>query len=94
MGNQISEEIKSKRLDNLMVKLNEISKIKNLEMEGQIVEVLVEGQSKNKIQNLTGRTRTFKLINFEGTKDIIGKIIKVKVTEAKTWSLEGIIINE
>ena len=53
------------------------------------VEVLVEGTSKKDDTMLTGYTRHQKLVNFKGNPSDIGKIIKVKITEAKTWALKG-----
>ena len=50
--------------------------------------MLVEGVSEKK-GILFGYTDTNKLINFEGDSSVIGKIIDVKVTSAKTWSLDG-----
>ena len=38
---------------------------------------------------LMGYTDTNKLVNFKGPKELIGQIIKVKITSAKTWSLDG-----
>ena len=53
--------------------------------------VLVEGISSKK-NELFGYTDTFKLINFEGDSSLIGEIVKVKVIDAKTWSLDGEIV--
>ena len=50
---------------------------------------MVEGKSKNNPDILTGRTRTGKIVNFKGDERIIGKLVNVTITEAKTWSLEG-----
>ena len=41
---------------------------------------------------LMGYTDTFKLVNIEGDKKYIGKIVNVKIVQAKTWSLNGTII--
>ena len=59
------------------------------EYEGQIVEVLVEGESKKNPDVFAGYTTKNKLVNFKGPKSVIGQIVKVKITEAKTWSLNG-----
>ena len=40
-----------------------------------------------------GYTDTMKLVNIDNKKDVIGKIIDVKITEAKTWSLDGEIVD-
>ena len=44
------------------------------------------------MNELFGYTDTFKLINFEGDSSLIGEIVKVKVIDAKTWSLDGEIV--
>lgn len=87
--NQISDEVKHERFNRLVETLNEISARKNKEYEGKIVEVLVEGPSKNDENKLMGRTRTSKLVNFISSNDNIGKLIKVKITKANSFSLLG-----
>lgn len=67
---------------------------KNNRYKGQIVEVLVDGESKNNPEVLAGYTRTNKLVNFVASKSLIGQLVKVKVTEAKTWSLNGELVEE
>ena len=57
--------------------------------EGQIVEVLVEGESKRNTEVLAGYTRKSKLVNFKAPQSVIGKLVNVKITAAKTWSLDG-----
>jgi len=56
------------------------------------VEVLVEEVSKNNKEVLSGRTRTGKLVHFKGDKSLIGKFVNVKITNPKTFTLEGFII--
>ena len=56
---------------------------------GSIEKVLVEGKNENGKTDLYGYTETNKLINFNGSSETIGKIVDVKVTDAKTWSLDG-----
>lgn len=65
-----------------------------MEYEGQVVEVLVEGESKNNPEVLAGYTSKSKLVNFRGPKSAIGEIVKVKITKAKTWSLDGEMAEE
>ena len=57
-------------------------------MIGKKVKVLVDGISDKKGM-IYGYTETNKLINFSGSQDLIGKIVQVEVTNAKTWSLDG-----
>jgi tRNA-2-methylthio-N6-dimethylallyladenosine synthase len=56
---------------------------------GEEVEVLVEGFSARSRDDLTGHTTCNKVVNFRANSDLIGKIVKVKVREAKTHSLYG-----
>jgi tRNA-2-methylthio-N6-dimethylallyladenosine synthase len=63
-------------------------------MEGSKAEVLVEGASKNSSEDLTGRTRTNRIVNFKGTPDMIGKLVEVKVVEGCANSLRGSIEKE
>jgi len=56
---------------------------------GKIVEVLVEGHSKNDKSKLTGRTRNGKLVNFEGNNKAIGTLVSVLITDAHSFSLIG-----
>ena len=61
----------------------------NEKLVGSVVPVLVEGKNTNGREGLYGYTDTNKLINFEGDDNLTGKIVDVKVTAAKTWSLDG-----
>ena len=94
MHDNVPLEEKKQRLQELNDVVNEIALEKNKALEGKIVEVLVEGVSKKNDHVLSGYTRENKLINFTGSKSAIGKIVPVKVTEAKTWSLNGEMITE
>lgn len=89
MEDNVPMEVKRDRLARLNTVVNEISAKKNLEYQDKIVEVLVEGESKKNPEILSGRTRTNRLVNFKGPKEVIGEIVFVKITEAKTWSLDG-----
>ena len=89
MTNQIPEDIKHERFNRLVVAVNEACAIKNKQYEGNTVEVLVEGFSKNDKTKLTGRTRTSKVVNFPGSSELIGKLINVYITKANSFSLNG-----
>ncbi len=68
---------------------NAISKSKNEEYVGRIEEVLVEGVSPRDDTVLSGRCASSKIVNFKGDKSLIGKYVRVKITQAMTWSLNG-----
>ena len=89
MEDNVPLEVKKERLQRLMDLQNRISLEKNLALQGQVLEVLVEGESKTNPDVLSGRTRTNKLVHFVGDKSLIGKFVEVRVTEAKTWTLRG-----
>jgi tRNA-2-methylthio-N6-dimethylallyladenosine synthase len=94
MEDNVPELVKKARLQRLNNAMNELSKQSNEKLRGQIVEVMVEGESKNNPEVLAGRTRTNKLVHFTGSKELIGKEVEVKVTEAQTWIIKGEIVNE
>ena len=92
MENQIPDDIKHDRFNRLVEAINKKVILKNKEYEGKVVEVLVEGPSKNDETKLTGRTRNGKLVNFEGKEDLIGELVNVKIVRAQPFSLIGEIV--
>jgi tRNA-2-methylthio-N6-dimethylallyladenosine synthase len=91
---QIPLEEKKQRLERLNRRQYQIATEINQELQGSIQEVLVEGPSKTNPQKLTSRTRSNRIVIFSGGKDLIGRLINVKITEAKTFSLFGEIFAE
>ena len=92
MENQIPEEIKHKRFNRLKELVENQMRIQNEAYVGKEVQILVEGKSKNNDKMLTGRTISNKVVNFDGTDDLIGKIINVKIISEHQWYLRGSII--
>ena len=93
MENQIDDETKHRRLQELMDVENEISLELNKEMEGKTYTVIVEGPSKQDETNWFGRTSTNKMILFpykEGLK--VGDTVEAKVETAQTWVLKGTLV--
>lgn len=89
---QIPEDVKHERFNRLVDAVNEESMRKNAAYKGRVEKVLVEGVSKKNDETLTGRTEGFKLVDFEGDKELIGSMVDVEITEGKTFSLTGRII--
>ncbi|TWT28221.1 tRNA (N6-isopentenyl adenosine(37)-C2)-methylthiotransferase MiaB [Planomicrobium sp. CPCC 101110] len=89
MEDNVPMEVKKERLRRLNAVVNEYAAAAMKAYDGQIVEVLVEGESKKNPDVLSGYTAKNKLVNFVGPKSIIGKLVKVKITTTKTWSLNG-----
>ena len=92
MLNQVSEEDKHHRFNRLVAAVNERVIAQNKAEEGNILEVLVEGNSKNDAEKLTGRTRTGRLVNFTGENVNVGELVNVKITRAQNFSLIGEVI--
>ncbi len=89
MENQIPEEIKHKRFNRLKALFEENIEKNNEKYVGTTQKILVEGYSKNNTEMLTGRTDTNKVVVFEGKKDLIGKIINIKIVSEHKWYLKG-----
>lgn len=80
---------KEQRLYRLNELVNKYANEANQKYLGQVVKVLVEGPSKKNPDVLSGYTEHNKLINFKGDASMVGQIVDVRVTEAKTWALTG-----
>lgn len=89
MQNQIPEEIKHQRFDKLKALVESQIKENNQKYIGTIQKVLVEGESKNNSDMLTGRTDSNKVVIFEGQKDLIGTIQDLKIISEHMWYLKG-----
>jgi tRNA-2-methylthio-N6-dimethylallyladenosine synthase len=85
----VDEQVKSQRLSMVLDLQDSITYRKNKLLEGQILEVLVEGVSETDKEKLTGRTRTNKIVNFYGSEEDIGRLVNIKILEAKRHSLYG-----
>lgn len=88
-NDQVEECVKQERLEILQRIQREINLKKNKSLEGEVVEVLVEGRSKKGERDLTGRTRSNKIVNFEGDLDLAGRLVSVKILKAYPHSLRG-----
>ena len=86
---QVPEELKKERLQQLMDVQNEISLAINQELLGRVMEVMVEGPSKNDGQVWMGRTRTDKIVLFPHGQEQPGDFMQVKITQPQTWVLKG-----
>ncbi len=86
---QIPQAVKKERLSALIDIQREISLENNNALIGTTQEVLVEGEDEKKTGKLTGRTRTNKIVLFEGEKTLAGEMIPVKITSAKPFTLYG-----
>lgn len=91
----IPENIKDERFQRLNKKIQENCLKSNLKYVGREMEVLVESFYEHKGQMInSGKTRNFKTVHIPYDKDLTGKFINVKITDAKTWYLKGEIVPE
>jgi len=86
---RVEEKVKQDRLSILQEIQKEITFQKNQELEGRVEEVLVDGQSKQSDWDVTGRTRSNKIVNFQGSLDLVGKMPPIKILKAYPHSLRG-----
>ncbi|GEK32487.1 tRNA (N6-isopentenyl adenosine(37)-C2)-methylthiotransferase MiaB [Kurthia sibirica] len=89
MQDNIPMDVKKIRLQKLNALVGEYCEAAMKQFENQIVEVLVEGESKRNKNVLAGYTRKNKLVNFEAPREVIGQLVSVRITEAKQYSLTG-----
>ena len=94
MVDEVSMEDKHIRFNKLVDIINKRGLERNLAYEGKVLKVLVEGTSKRNKEILSGYSEENKLVNFKGSEENIGKIVKVKITKAKTYTLEGEEVHE
>jgi len=87
--NKIEEKVKKERLAIVQELQKRHTIEKNRSLEGRFEEILVEGHSKNSKRDMTGRTRSNKIVNFEGDVALIGKTEMVRIEKAFLHSLRG-----
>jgi tRNA-2-methylthio-N6-dimethylallyladenosine synthase len=89
MPEQIDEGVKAERNHDLLEVVNESARRAGQRVVGRDVEVLCEGPSKTNPARLMGRTRTNKIVVFEGGDDLVGEIVDVRIKRASGFSLYG-----
>jgi tRNA-2-methylthio-N6-dimethylallyladenosine synthase len=92
LPDNISEEEKVRRLNEIIALQNQLSLESNQKEIGKVVEVLVEGYSKRSKEDMYGRTSQYKTVVFprEGRK--IGELVMVKIEEASAATLKGKLV--
>ena len=88
----IDDDIVQDRFDRLLDVLYPIFYEKNKTYIGKTVEVLLESESKNNPQVLTGRTDDYKLVHVKADKSLIGEIVKVKITDNTSFTISGELV--
>jgi tRNA-2-methylthio-N6-dimethylallyladenosine synthase len=93
LDGKVEECEKQQRLKYLQALQDKHTLEKNTSLEDSQLELLVEGSSKNSENDLMGRARSWKIVNFKGETDLIGKLVDVKITRAYLHSLRGKLIS-
>ncbi len=94
MKETVSEKVKMDRLHRLNEVVNKYSNEANKKMKDKIVKCLVTSLSDKDKNKVCGYTENMKLVNIDGDKSLIGKIVKVKITDTKSFSLDGIYVKD
>ena len=89
LPDNISEEEKVRRLNEIIALQTQLSLESNLREVGKTVEVLVEGYSKRSNDDMYGRTSQYKTVVFPREGRQIGELVKVVITEASAATLKG-----
>ena len=89
MPHQIDKHVKHERNQDLLQVVNESDRRILERLIGTRVEVLCEGRSKTNRARLMGRTRTNKIVVFEGDEKLVGELVDVRVDQANGFSLHG-----
>lgn len=90
---QIDEDIRLARLQKLIELQQKITTKKYKQQIGKLKEIYVEQHSKKSDAEMSGKSRDFKITVFPGDKKLIGKFVKVKITDAVGWTLKGELLN-
>ena len=92
MPDQVNEGLKNERLLVLQERQREISLERNMEYEGKVVEVLVEGGGEKNHERLSGKTRSFKTVKFDGNEELVGELVQVRIEKGYVNSLIGKLV--
>ena len=89
LDEQVAEADKDRRLQEVLAVQRPITRRKNESFEGRVEEVLVEGPSRTDRTRLMGRTSSHLTVNFDGSPDLIGRLVHLRILRVKANSLDG-----
>ena len=92
LPDDVPEETKIRRLNELIALQNELSLTANLRCIGQEYDILIEGVSKRSREQLFGRTEQNKVVIFDRADHRVGETIRVRITEATSATLKGEVV--
>ena len=89
MPDQLPEELIEARHAQLLALINETAEAKHKVCEGRVLQILVEGPSRKNAARLEGRTRSNKIVIFDGSERHIGQVMDVRIVRAAPFTLYG-----
>ncbi|CNE00889.1 tRNA (N6-isopentenyl adenosine(37)-C2)-methylthiotransferase MiaB [Yersinia nurmii] len=92
LPDDVSEEEKKQRLHILQDRITQQAMNFSRAMVGTVQRVLVEGTSRKDVMELAGRTENNRIVNFEGSPEMIGKFVDVDIVDVYTNSLRGVVV--
>lgn len=92
LPDDVSEDEKKQRLYILQDRIHQQAMAWSRRMLGSVQRILVEGTSRKSVMELSGRTENNRVVNFEGTPDMIGKFVDVEIVDVYTNSLRGVAV--
>ena len=92
LPDDVPEETKIRRLNELIALQNELSLTANQRCIGQEYDILIEGVSKRSREQLFGRTEQNKVVIFDRANHRVGETIRVRITEATSATLKGEVV--
>lgn len=92
MADDVPEEEKKQRLYILQDRINQQAQSYSRKMVGTVQRILVEGISRKNVMEMSGRTENNRVVNFEGSPELVGTFVDVEITEVKTNSLRGVLV--
>ncbi len=92
MADDVSEEEKKQRLYILQDRINQQAQSYSRKMVGTVQRILVEGISRKNVMEMSGRTENNRVVNFEGSPELVGTFVDVEITEVRTNSLRGVLV--
>ena len=92
MPDNIPDEVKTKRLNEIIALQNEISRKNYAEDEGKIFDVMIDGSAKKNAGEWRGRTSQNKTVVFPATNVDLGQIVRVKIESSSSATLKGVLV--
>lgn len=92
LEDDVPEEVKVRRLNELIALQNELSAESNRRCHGREFEILVEGRSKRSAEQLYGRTEQNKVVVFPRGSHHAGELLRVRITDSSSATLQGVVV--